>query len=253
MDLEEIKELVCDADSSTEATREEASNMLVFGRISQWDDDVAADCETQFRGTFDLIKSRRNRILGELWSNPIDISFKGKDGADDDAAETLTGMYRTDMLRSEEAIETALQDQVDCGFGAFRFVTEYESKFDDLSNLQRIHAEPINEANNVVYFDSNAKKKDKSDARWCMILTTFTQKGWKRYCEENGIDYEANKNPDSFKSPNTTNTHFWGSKKDEIKVGEFYYKEKQRNKVFIYEDPLGQTKAVYAKEVKDVI
>jgi hypothetical protein len=253
MDLDEIKELVSDAEASTSATREEASDMLVFGRISQWDDNVAADVQTEFRGTFDLIKSRRNRILSELWSNPIDITFKPKDGADEDAAETLTGMYRTDMLRSEEAIETALQDQVDCGFGAFRYVTEYESKFDDMNNYQRIHAEPINEANNVVYWDNNAKKKDKSDARWCMILTTFTTKGWERYAEECGIDYNAHKTPQSFKSPNNSDSWFWGAKKDEVKIGEFYHKTKKRSRVVIFEDPLGQTKAFYQTEIKNVL
>lgn len=253
MDLEEIKELVDDAEASTSASREEASDMLVFGRISQWADDVSNDVLTEFRGTFDLIKSKRNRILGELWSNPIDVTFKPKDGAEPEAAETLTGMYRTDMLRSEEAIETALQDQVDCGFGAFRYVTEYESKFDDLDNLQRINAEPINEANNVVYWDANAKKKDKSDARWCAILTTFTEKGWERFCDENGIDYESNKRPDSFKAPHNSGSWFWNSKKDEIKVAEFYSKEKKRQKVLIYEDPLGQVKAVYQKDMKGVI
>ena len=253
MDLEEIKELVDDAEASTSATREEAGDMLVFGRISQWDDDIGADVQTEFRGTFDIIKSRRNRILGELWSNPVGITFKGSDGAGEDAAETLTGMYRTDMLRSEEAIETALQDQVDCGFGAFRFVTEYESKFDDLNNYQRIIAEPINEANNVVYFDSNAKKKDKSDARWCAIITTFTEKGWERYADEMGIDYEANKEPRPFKSSQRSDAIFWRSKTDEIKVAEFYSKEKKRERVLIFEDPLGQTKAVYQREVKDVI
>ena len=253
MDLEEIKELVDDAEASTSATREEAGDMLVFGRISQWDDDIGADVQTEFRGTFDIIKSRRNRILGELWSNPVGITFKGSDGAGEDAAETLTGMYRTDMLRSEEAIETALQDQVDCGFGAFRFVTEYESKFDDLNNYQRIIAEPINEANNVVYFDSNAKKKDKSDARWCAIITTFTEKGWERYADEMGIDYEANKEPRPFRSSQRSDAIFWRSKTDEIKVAEFYSKEKKRERVLIFEDPLGQTKAVYQREVKDVI
>ena len=253
MDLEEIKELVDDAEASTSATREEAGDMLVFGRISQWDDDIGADVQTEFRGTFDIIKSRRNRILGELWSNPVGITFKGSDGAGEDAAETLTGMYRTDMLRSEEAIETALQDQVDCGFGAFRFVTEYESKFDDLNNYQRIIAEPINEANNVVYFDSNAMKKDKSDARWCAIITTFTEKGWERYADEMGIDYEANKEPRPFRSSQRSDAIFWRSKTDEIKVAEFYSKEKKRERVLIFEDPLGQTKAVYQREVKDVI
>lgn len=253
MELEDIKELVDDAEASTSATREEAGDMLVFGRISQWDDDIGADVQTEFRGTFDIIKSRRNRIIAELWSNPVDITFKPKDGADPEAAETLTGMYRTDMLRSEEALETALQDQVDCGFGAFRYVTEYESKFDDLNNYQRICAEPISEANNVVYWDSNAKKKDKSDARWCMILTTFTEKGWKRYCEENGIDYENNKDPQPFKSPEKSGIAFWRSKENEIKVGEFYHKTKKKERVLVYEDPLGQVKAVYQREVKYVI
>lgn len=253
MELEDIKELVDDAEASTSATREEASDMLVFGRISQWDDDIGADVQTEFRGTFDIIKSRRNRIIAELWSNPVDITFKPKDGADPEAAETLTGMYRTDMFRSEEAIETALQDQVDCGFGAFRYVTEYESKFDDLNNYQRICAEPISEANNVVYWDSNAKKKDKSDARWCMIITTFTEKGWQRYCEENGIDYDENEKPQPFKTPQKTDVAFWRSKQDEIKIGEFYHKEKKRERVLVYEDPLGQVKAVYQREVKDVI
>ena len=253
MDLEEIKELVDDAEASTSATREEAGDMLVFGRISQWDDDIGADAQTEFRGTFDIIKSRRNRILGELWSNPIGISFRAEDGADEGAAETLTGMYRTDMLRSEEAIETALQDQVDCGFGAFRFVTEYESKFDDLNNYQRIIAEPINEANNVVRWDPNSKRKDKSDAQWGAIITTFTKKGWKKFCDENSIDYEHNKEPAPFKSSSSSGSLFWRSKAGEIKVAEFYGKEKKRERVLIFEDPLGQTKAVYQREVKDVI
>lgn len=253
MDLEEIKELVNDAEVSTDVTREEASDMLVFARISQWDDDIGADVMTEFRGTFDYIKPKRSRILKDLWSNPVDIVFKPKDGADPEAADTLTGMFRADMQRAEEARETALQDQVDCGFGALRFTTEYESNFDDLNNYQRINMEPISEANNVVYFDSNAKRKDKSDARWCAIISTFTDKGWERFCEENGIDYETNENPTPFKQPHRSDSYFWRSKQDEIKVAEFYHKERKRERVLMYEDPLGQVKAVYQREVKDVI
>lgn len=253
MDLEDIQELVNSAEASTSATREEAGDMLVFGRVTQWDDEIGADVQTRFRGTFDIVKPRRNRIVSELWSNPVGVNFKPKDGADPDAAETLEGMYRTDMHRSEEAIETALQDQVDCGFGAFRLVTEYESKFDDLNNYQRIRAEPINEANNVVYLDDNSKKKDKSDMRWALVLTTFTKNGWKRYCEENGIDYEDNKEPANFKSPERTNVWFWRSDQDEIKIGEFYHRTKKRKRVLLFQDPLGNIKAYYETEIKDVL
>jgi hypothetical protein len=253
MDLEEIKEFYSDAEHSTSVTREEASDMLVFGRVTQWDGEFSENCQIEYRGTFDYIKPKRNRILKDLWSNPVDIVFKPKDGADPDAADTLTGMFRADMQRSEEARETALQDQVDCGFGAFRFTTEYESKFDDLNNYQRISMEPISEANNVVYFDANAKKKDKSDATGCGIISTFTKSGWKKYCEENGIDAEENESPMPFRTPEKSRSYFWNAKTDEIKVGEFYEKKKKKERVLIYEDPLGQTKAVYQRDVKNVI
>lgn len=251
MELEEIKELVSGAETSTDVTREEASNMLVFSHISQWDDDISADVMTEFRGQFDLIKPKRNRVIAELLSNPVDVTFKATDGADPEAAETLTGMFRKDMQSSKEARGTSTKNQVDCGFGAFRFVTEYESKFDDINNYQQIKAEPISEANNVVYFDPNAKRQDKSDARWCCILSTFTKNGWETYCEENKIEHDEI--PAPFKSPNNTVNSFWGSKKDEIKVGEFYYREKKRERVLLFQDPLGQVKAVYEREVKSIL
>ena len=253
MDLEEIKELVNTADFSTSATREEASDMLVFGRITQWGDEVSNDVQVEFRGTFDYIKPKRNRILKDLWSNPIDVTFKAKDGASDDAAETLTGMFRSDMQRSEEARETCQQDQVDCGMGAFRFITEYESNFDDMNNYQRISMEPISEANNVVYWDANAKKKDKSDARWVCIIHTYTHEGWERYLDEMGINSDGNEYPMPFKEPHNSESWFWRGGKDEVKIGEFYHKEVKRERVLMFEDPLGQVKAVYQKEVKDVI
>ena len=252
MDLEDIKSLVDDAEAATSATREEASDMLVFGRISQWDDNTGTAVQLEYRGQFDLIKPKRNKILAELWSSPIAVSFKPDDGAEDDAADTLNGMYRRAMQLGEEAIETASQDQVDVGFGAFRFVTEYVSNSDDLNNLQRIVPKQINEANNRVYWDSNAKTKDKSDAMWCLIISTFTVQGWKDYCSENGISYSDNENPSTFKNPNTTNTWFWRNKQDEIKVGEFYSKKKKRERVLIFESPLGETVSYLQKEVKDV-
>jgi len=252
MELEDIKRLVNDADSSTSATREEASNMAVFGRISQWDDYNGDSVQLKFRGQFDLIKPKRNKIISELMASPVSVQFKPQDGADIESGELLNGLFRRTMQMGEEAYETAAQDQVDTGFGAFRFVTEYKSQFDDMDNLQQIKIAPINEANNRVYFDNNAKTKDKSDADWCLIISTFTTSGWERYCDENDISYKDNKEPDSFKSPNTTNTWFWRGKTDEIKVGEFYKKEKKRQRIYIYESPLGETKSYAQKEIKDV-
>jgi len=252
LEFDDIRQKVQGADASTSATREEAGDMLVFGRISQWDDDIAQSVLTEFRGQFDLIKPKRNRILSELWANPVSVDFKPIDGADHDTAEMIGGAFRTDMIASEEALETAQMDQVDCGFGAFRFVTEYENKAMTTDNYQRIKAEPINEANNVLYIDDNAKRKDKSDASWALLITAFTKDGWKSYCKETGIDYEENKTPGSFKSPNKTNIWFWRSDTNTYKIGEFYHREKKRSKLAIFEDPIGEQKAVKVKDLKKI-
>lgn len=252
MDLEEIKRYADDAESATSATREEASQMLVFGRIGQWDDDFGGGTQLKFRGQFDLIKPKRNKILSELWANPVSVTFKPQDGADEDTADVLNGLFRRTMQMGEEATETAIMDQVDCGMGAFRFCTDYRSKLDDMDNTQYIKIEPINEANNRVYMDSNSKRKDKSDAKWGLIISTFTRRGWETFCEENGINYEENKTPTSFKAPNTTNTWFWRSKKDEINIGEFYAKERKKERVLIFESPLGERVSYLQKEIKKV-
>lgn len=252
LEFDDIRQKVQGADAATSATREEAGDMLVFGRISQWDDDIGNSVLTEFRGQFDLIKPKRNRILAELWANPTTVTFKPIDGADHETAEMLEGAFRTDMIGSEEALETAQMDQVDCGFGAFRFVTEYENRNSTTQNYQRIKACPINEANNVLYFDDNAKRKDKSDAEWALLITAFTKDGWKRYCEQNGIDYEENKEPGSFKAPNKTNIWFWRSDTKTWKIGEFYHREKKRYKMAIFEDPIGEQRSVKVKDLSKI-
>jgi len=253
MELQEVKDLVDTADYSTSATREEASDMLVFGRITQWGDELANSVQVEFRGQFDYIKPKRNRILKDLYANPIDITFKATDGASTESAETLTGMFRRDMQRAQESNQTMQKDQVDCGMGSFRFITEYESNFDDMNNRQVIRASPINESNNVVYWDPNCKTQDKSDARWCCIIHTYTEDGWERFVDEMGITDDAAKDPMPFKQANESQAYFWRGSQNEIKIGEFYYKEAKRERVLMYEDPLGQVKAVYQKDVKDVI
>lgn len=251
MQIEDIRILVDSSDSSTNATREEASQMLFFGRANQWDDWGYDGVQLEYRGQFDIIKPKRNKILAELWQSPPAVQYKAEDGADPETAEVLMGMYRKDMTRGEEAIETMIQDQVDCGFGAFRFNTEYESNTDDLNRQLRIKPTAINEANNAVYMDANAKTKDKSDARWGLIITTFTDDGWKSYCKEVGIDWESNQNPEAFKTPNKSRNWLWGANPDNIKIGEFYHRERKRERVIIFEDPIGETISVLQKDLKN--
>lgn len=254
MDHKEIINLHNRGLTSTSATRDEASENLVFARISQWADDWGAAVGTEFRGTFDLINKRRNKVKAELWQNPIQVHFKAKDGADPEDADLINGMYRTDALGSDEAFKTATGDQVDCGFGAWRLETEYENKLDDVNNYQVIKRTPINEANNVVMFDSNARRQDKSDAAWGSVITAFTNEGWEAYCRDNGINYEKNKTPSSLIQENRSTTNwFWRDERSDLKIAEFYHRTKSRHKVLIFEDMLGNIVSYYQKDIKPVL
>ncbi|MGK5722027.1 portal protein, partial [Proteus mirabilis] len=80
-------------------------------------------------------------------------------------------MYRTDMRNnsSKIAVNVAVREQIECGYGAWRLVTEYEDD-NPTSNNQIIRRVPMHESCTHVIWDCNAKAMDKSDAKNCTII-----------------------------------------------------------------------------------
>ena len=157
----EILERQDQAWSASRDVRERAADDLIFSRVTQWDDSLDW-CGLEYRGEFNLIWKERQRLISEIRANNISPDFKPSDGADPDAADILNGMYRTDMRnnRSKEAIDVAVGDMIDGGYGAWRLVTEYVNTENELDNRQVIRRVPIHEANNMVFFDPNARSMD---------------------------------------------------------------------------------------------
>ena len=96
-------------------------------------------------------------------------------------ADTLDGLYRADEQDSvaDEAYDNAFEEAVGGGFGAWRLRTEYEDDEDEDNERQRIRIEPIFDADSSVFFDLNAKRQDKSDARYCYVLYSMTRDSYK--------------------------------------------------------------------------
>lgn len=253
-DNERLNAILCQFDidwSSGDEARTEATNDLYFSRVSQWDDWLCEYTTLQYRGQFDVVRPVVRKLVAEMRKNPIDVLYRPKDGANPESADVLMGMYRTDMNHNaaRSAVNVAVREQIECGVGHWRLVTEYEDN-NLLSRNQVIRRRPLHESCNHVVWDCNSKEQDKSDAKHCTVIQPFSTEGWKVFAEANDID------PDiipTFQSPDMEWMFPWISK-DVVYIGEYYEVEEKNEKVFIYLDPLTQEPvSYYQRDIKDVI
>lgn len=145
---------------------------------AQWEGTLGEQFENKPKFEVNKIHLSVMRIINEYRNNRIAVDFVSKDGSKNDTlANTCDGLYRADEQDSgaEEAYDNAFEEAVGGGFGAWRLRAEYEDEYDDENEQQRIRIEPIYDADSSVYFDLNAKRQDKSDAKSCYVLTSMTK------------------------------------------------------------------------------
>lgn len=124
------------------------------------------------------------RVVNEYRNNRVTVDYAPKDGGgaeSDKLAETCDALYRADEQDSvaDEAYDNAFEEAVGGGFGAWRLRTVYEDESDEDNDHQRIRIEPIFDADSSVYFDLNAKRQDKADARHAFVVYSMTRKAYK--------------------------------------------------------------------------
>jgi hypothetical protein len=149
---------------------------------AQWEGNLAEQFNNKPRFEVNKIHLSVMRIINEYHNNRITIDFVSKDGTSDDKlADTCDMLFRADEQDSgaDEAYDNAFEEAVGGGFGAFRLRTEYEDEYDSENDNQRIRIEPIYDADTTVFFDMDAKRQDKSDARLCYVLTAMTRESYK--------------------------------------------------------------------------
>ena len=149
---------------------------------AQWEGNLAEQFNNKPRFEVNKIHLSVMRIINEYRNNRITVDFVSKDGTSDDKlADTCDMLFRADEQDSgaDEAYDNAFEEAVGGGFGAFRLRTEYEDEYDEENDNQRIRIEPIYDADSTVFFDMDAKRQDKSDARLCYVLTAMTRESYK--------------------------------------------------------------------------
>jgi len=159
---------------------------------AQWEGPLWDIYENKPKFEVNKIALSLMRIFAEYRNNRITVDFVSKDGAENDKlADTCDGLYRADEHDSvaNEAYDNAFEEAVGGGFGAWRLRTTYEDDEDEDNERQRIQIEPIFDADSSVFFDLNAKRQDKADARFCYVIYSMTYESYKEEWNDDPTDW----------------------------------------------------------------
>ena len=188
---------------------------------AQWEGALGDQFENKPKFEVNKVHLSVMRIINEYRNNRITVDFISKEGDEDDRlADACDGLYRADEENSvaDEAYDNAFEEAVGGGFGAWRLRNEYEDEYDDEDDRQRIRIEPIYDADSSVFFDLNAKRQDKSDARSCYVLTAMTRDAYRE---------QFNDDPTSWPK-DISDTEFDWATPDMVYIAEVY-KVAERN------------------------
>lgn len=196
---------------------------------AMWEGPLGQQFENKPRIEINKVHLSVIRIINEYRNNRIDVEFIPKNGKiGDKLSETCNDLYRAseDNSSAEEAHDNAFEEAVGGGFGAFRLRAEYEDEYDDENEKQVICIEPIYDADMSVFWDLDAKKYDKSDAKYCFVLTSMTQDA---YTEKYGD------NPASWPSEISETTYFDWNTPDVVYIAEYFVVELVNENVHFYQ------------------
>lgn len=199
---------------------------------AQWEGSLGDQFENKPKFEVNKVHLAVIKIINEYRNNRISVDFITKDGnPNDDLADTCDGLFRADEQdsHSEEAYDNAFEEAVGGGFGALRLITEYEDEEDDENDKQRIRIEPIYDADSSVFFDLDAKRQDKSDAKQCWVVHSMTH-------DEYRDQYD--KEPSPVAKMITDTEYDWFSP-DLVYIAEYYRVEEKRKTIYIYQTLTG--------------
>jgi hypothetical protein len=149
---------------------------------AQWEGPLLDQYENKPKFEVNKIMLAVIRVVNEYRNNRITVDYVSKDGQENDKlAEVCDGLYRADEQASvaDEAYDNAFEEAVGGGIGAWRLRTAYEDDEDPEDDRQRIRIEPIFDADSSVFFDLGSKRQDKSDAKYCFVVTSMTRQAYK--------------------------------------------------------------------------
>lgn len=241
--MEQFKRIQTTLSGEREQCKEDRRFCSITG--AQWEGDLSEQFENKPKMEVNKVHLSVIRIINDYRNNKIDAKFVATRPEEDALAELCNGMFRADQHDSEaqEAYDNAFEEAVQGGMGAFRLRNEYEDEYDEDNDYQRICIEPIFDADVTVYFDLDAKRQDKSDARYAFVLSSMTPEAFEeKYPEEDVSTW-----------PNSLyNRHgFDWYTPDVIYVAEYYFVEEKNDTKVYFETITGDEEWHWLKDITD--
>lgn len=238
-----------DFDRSYSASRGERQQCLEDRRFANipgatWEGNFKEQFENRPRLEVNKVYLSLQRIINEYRNNRITVDFVSKDGDDTDLADVCDGLYRADEADStaQEAYDNAFDEGTAGGIGAWRLRPCYEDEEDPDDERQRIRIEPIFDADTSVYFDPDAKRQDKADAKWCAVLSSMTHAAY---------EAEYDDSPATWPKPTTSAAFDWCTP-DVVYIAEFYRVDDVRETVHVFTDVDGKEVRHTDDELEDM-
>ena len=229
------EEALSQFDTVQSAVKDEREQCLEDRRFcdiagAQWEGALGEQFANKPKFEINKVHLAVKRIYSEYRNNRISVDFLSRED-DDDISNTCDALYRADESDSdgEEAYDNAFNEAVKGGIGAWRYRAEYEDEEDDENEQQRIRIEPIYDADSSVFWDINAKKYDKSDAKYCFVISSMSREAYIA---------EFDDDPTSW-SKEISSTEFDWDSPDIVYVAEYYKVEHVKDEIKIYTNVMG--------------
>lgn len=211
---------------------------------AQWEGALGEQFENKPKFEVNKVHGSIIRIINDYRSNRITTDFVPKDGKKaDKLADTLDGLYRADEIDSvaDEAKDNAFEEAVTGGFGAYRLRACYEDENDEENEHQRIRFDPIYDADSCVFFDNNARRQDKSDAKRCFVLVAKSRAAYKA---------EYGEDPASWPKPSAKNAFDWVTT-DLVYIAEYYRVDDASVTIQTWKNILGEEERYTAEQFRE--
>lgn len=239
---------------------------FAFVEGAQFEGDLGEQFENRPRFEINKLQQSIIRLISEYRNNRVSVDFRPADlDTSDETAEFLDGLYRGDEQDSaaQEAYDTAFEEGVTGGMGAWRLVNQYENDDADDEGAEdddrrRICIEPIPDADNSVFFDIDAKRYDKRDATFAFVVSGMQAPAWEDLSGEvaSVVVSEWQKRRKaagsitSFDKVTRMTAYDWYTP-DVIYVSEYFELEEIPEVVNFYENPLsGETQKLKPKRME---